>query len=245
MTDGGAVRPTTLICLPFAGAGASFFRPWKALGGDHTEVLPLRLPGRERLIDSEPYRSVEQAVEGLLPQVHAGVDPLRRTVLFGHSLGAVLAYELACRLTDGGADLGGLVVSGAPAPWVGRERRATGLPDDDFILCVQDFAGCAHEALEHPEIREIVLPTLRADVEMHENYRPSRDAPLPAPIIAIRGRDDRLVTAGQAGQWARATSRDFTLVEVPGGHMYLTDGAEHVLRQVGTIGADAREAQAK
>src|SRR5215468_8965797 len=98
-------RPITLVCLPFAGAGASFFRPWGALAGERVEVVALQLPGRERRIDEKPYLDVPSAAEGLLPEVSARLDPARALVLFGHSLGAVLAYELACRLTARGSDL--------------------------------------------------------------------------------------------------------------------------------------------
>lgn len=230
---------TTLICLPFAGAGASFFRPWPAAAPDGIEVVAIQLPGREWRIDDEPYRTVAQAADGLLPEITGHADPSRALVLFGHSLGAVLAYELACRLTDGGARLGGLVVSGSPGPWTRRARPATGLPDDEFVRRVEVFAGYAHAALEDPEMRELILPTLRADVQMHEDYLTSRSTPLPAPVISVRGRDDQLVSTEQAGQWAKATSRDFTLVEVAGGHMYLTDDPGPVLRLVETIGTGA------
>ncbi|MFD5823992.1 thioesterase II family protein [Lentzea sp. NPDC060358] len=230
-------RDVTLICLPFAGAGASFFRPWAALAGDHVEIVAPQLPGRERRIDDEPYRSVPAAAEGLLPEVADRFVPGRSLVLFGHSLGAVLAFELACRLAARGFVPDGLVVSGSPGPWSPREQRATGLPDDEFLGRVQEFAGYSHAALADPEMRELVLPALRADVEMHESYRPGHDTPLAAPIAAIRGSDDHLVSAEEAGQWARATAKDFVLVEAPGGHMYLTDDARHVLRQVESIGA--------
>jgi surfactin synthase thioesterase subunit len=231
MTDAHAV---TLICLPFAGAGASFFRPWSALAGDRIEVVAPQLPGRERRIDDEPYRSVPAAAEGLLQEVLDRSRPDRALVLFGHSLGAVLAFELACRLTARGERVDRLAVSGSPGPWTPRGDQATGLPDDEFIRRVQEFAGYTHEALADPEMRELILPTLRADVEMHESYRPEPDVVLAAPITAIRGRSDTLVGTEQAGQWAKATTRDFTLAEVPGGHMYLIDGAEHVLRHIPT-----------
>jgi len=234
MTHG---RRTTLVCLPFAGSGASFFRSWGPPAGGRVEVVALQLPGRERRIDDEPYRSVSAAVDGLAPEAIGLAVPDHSLVLFGHSLGAVLAYELAHHLTNGGQQPDRLVVSGSPGPWTPRERRATGLPDDEFVLRVQEFAGYTHEALANQEMRELILPTLRADVEMHENYRPDNRAALAVPITAIRGRDDHLVSTEQAGQWATATDRDFMLVEVPGGHMYLADGPEHVLRQVEAVSA--------
>ena len=91
---------TKLICLPYAGAGASFYRPWTALAGDALEIVPLQLPGRERLIDEEPYRDVSQAVDGLVAELRDRLgDGGGRVDVFGHSIGAVLDYELAHRLS--------------------------------------------------------------------------------------------------------------------------------------------------
>ena len=220
-----------LVCLPFGGAGASFFRPWSAIAGDRLEVVPVQLPGRERQIDLDPYVDVHRAVDGLLPGLLRELGPGAEVVLFGHSLGAVLAHEFAHRLLDEpGVELLRLVVSGSPAPGVRRELTATGLADDDeFLARVKQIAGYAHEALDDPEMRELILPTLRADVEMHESYVPSTDEPLAVPVTAVRGADDTLVSADEAEGWAKVTSRDFELVEVPGGHMYLTDSAPVLL----------------
>ncbi|KJK47216.1 thioesterase [Lentzea aerocolonigenes] len=224
---------TTLVCLPYAGAGASFFQPWQAIAGDALRVVPLQLPGRERLIDLDPHRDVGLAVDDLHARLPELLGEERRIALFGHSLGAVLAHELAHRLvTDPDLTLVRLFASGSPAPAAGREHRATGLTDDAFLARVSEFAGYTHEALEDPEMREMILPTLRADVEMHENYVPSTDLPLAAPITVIRGEDDELVSYEDAAGWSKATSADFEHVEVPGGHMYLTEAAPALLRLI-------------
>lgn len=224
---------TTLVCLPFAGAGASFFHPWQAIVGDAVRVLPLQLPGRERLIDLEPHRDAYRAADDLLVQLRERLDGDTRLVLFGHSLGAVLAYELAHRVVrEPGVELVRLFVSGSPEPGSGRDQRATGLTDDEFLARVSEFAGYTHEALEDPEMREMILPALRADVEMHENYVPSTSDPLPAPITAIRGEDDELVSYEGAAGWSKVSGLDFDHVEVPGGHMYLADTAPALLRLI-------------
>lgn len=220
---------TTLLCLPFAGAGSSFYRPWARLAGPELRVLPLQLPGRERLIDEPPYRSVGEAVAGLLTQLP---PDLARVALFGHSLGAILAYELALRLVPSDLEVVRLHVSGSPAPARRRAGRATGLPDDEFLTTVREFAGYSEEAMQDPELLELVLPALRADVQMHEDYRPSTSDPLPVPVTALRGAADGLVSAADAAGWAEVTSKDFDAVELPGGHMYVVEQAEAVLRLV-------------
>jgi surfactin synthase thioesterase subunit len=229
-------HPTVLVCLPFAGAGASFFRPWTTAAPDGIEIVAPQLPGRERRIAEQPYRDVHEAVRGLLPQVRDGVGDRSRVALFGHSLGAVLAYELAILLAreaaDAGVEVVRLVVSGSPGPFAQRTRRATGLPDDEFLLRVAGFAGYRHDALADPQMRELIVPTLRADVEMHEGYRPSTTGELAVPITAVRGRSDALVTTAEVEEWGKATSRAFAVVEVDGGHMYLAERPDDLLRQV-------------
>jgi surfactin synthase thioesterase subunit len=236
------VEVIPLVCLPFAGAGASFFYPWYEQAGKEIELVAIQLPGRESRVDEEPYRDVNTAVEDLFPEIagELGAGPM---MLFGHSLGAVLAYELAGRFSAApGFDVARLIVSGSPGPWTRRARRATGLPDDYFLDQISEFAQYDAEAMQNPEVRELVLPTLRADVEMHEKYVSGRSDPLAAPITSLRGRDDQLVTAGQAAEWAKATSREFELKEVPGSHMYVMHGADEVLRVACDAAAQLRNA---
>ncbi|MFF5483210.1 thioesterase II family protein [Streptomyces sp. NPDC012935] len=223
---------TVLLCVPFAGAGPSFFHPWREPAGDRWRVVPVELPGRERKLLETPYRNVVEAAKNSIDDIVADLGAGARTVLFGHSLGAVLAYELVHLLSTRDVHVERLVVSGSPGPWTQRERRATGLPDDEFLARVEEFAGFRHEALDHPELRELILPMLQADCEMHENYVPSTDEPVSVPISSIRGDSDTLVTAEEARQWRDATTSEFDYVELPGGHMYLVDLAQEVLNVI-------------
>lgn len=224
-----------VLCVPFAGAGASVFRPWVPLCRGEFELAAVQLPGREQRFAEEPYRDVATATEGLLPEVLERISGAGPVVLFGHSLGAVLSYELAHRLAAAGVDLTALVTSGSPGPWTRRENGASGLDDDRFLARVKEFAGYRHDALEDPEMRELLLPTLRADVEMHESYVPLSDDPLPVPIVSVRGTADTLVTTEQAMEWSKATSRDFRFAEVEGGHMYLVDDPEGLIRVLADV----------
>ncbi|WP_181804275.1 thioesterase II family protein [Streptomyces shenzhenensis] len=225
-----------LVCLPFAGGGAGFYRAWKELPAGCPSVVPVQLPGREELFADPPYKTAISAAEELAPHIAELVRGYGGYALFGHSLGAVLAYEVAKVLARlGGAAPEHLFVSGAPGPWSGREERATGLPDDEFLARVEEFAGYRHEALDDPELREILLPLLRTDVEMHENYKPQSDEPLTIPVTALRGNQDALVSADQAREWAAATTGGFRYVEIPGWHMYLIDAAPTLLERVTRI----------
>lgn len=222
--------PTVLVCLPFAGAGASFFRSWRSAD---LRVLPVQLAGREERFTETPSTDVARAVDDALPRVLEGIDGAERVALFGHSMGAVLAFELARRISAvDGAPITRLFVSGAPGPWSPREHRATGLDDDAFLAQVELFSGYSHPALEDPEMRALLLPTLRADVEMHENYRPTPGDRLSAPITTMRGCADELVSAEQVAEWERATTARVTGMEFAGGHMYLTGDPDAVLQEI-------------
>jgi surfactin synthase thioesterase subunit len=220
---------TTLVCLGFAGAGASFFHPWREIAPGGLRIVAPQLPGREWRIEEEPPADVGAAVELLLPDVVAAGTG-RRMALFGQCFGAILAFELARRLvTVDGVDLVHLFPSGSPSPWTRRPRWVTGLDDDELVRLVREDIGYAHEALAVPELRELLVPALRADMESHERYIAADGEPLAVPVTALRGRADPVVSAGQANEWAGATTEKFTLVEFDGAHMYLVDGAEQLL----------------
>lgn len=224
---------TLLVCLPFGGSGAAFFHPWAAFAEDGLEVVPMRLPGRERLIDVEPYRSVKDAVDAFLEDLAGQLDG-QDVVLFGHSVGAVLAYELAHRLAPS-VTVRHLFVSGSPGPSTVRphEIRASVREDDDaFLAQVQVLSGHVDQALYHPDLRELLLPALRADVTMHENYVPSTTEPLPVPITALRGAGDDLVDADGIREWAEFTTARFAAAELPGAHMYVVDSGEAVMKLI-------------
>jgi len=225
----GDVPLVPLVCFPFAGAGASFFRPWSARLADQFHVIPVQLPGREKRFGDAPHTNVSVAISEVIPELSRSLRSRSDVVVFGHSLGAVLAYELARRASrEGGFEVKRLVVSGSPAPSHQRDRRATGLSDDEFLQQVSDFAGYSHPVLQDPEMRDLLLPVLRADVEMHEGYSPSQLDVLAASITCLRGRDDALVSLADSARWQEVTRQPLDLVEVAGGHMYLVDDPERV-----------------
>lgn len=222
-----------LMCLPFAGSGAGFYRRWaKEEPTAGLAVLPAQLPGREELFHEELHTDVADAAAYLVHQVTEATGT-SAYALFGHSLGAVLCYEVTHELARSGFPMPAHVfVSGSPGPQQQRTARATGLDDVEFIARVQDFAGYRHAAFDDPALRELLLPVLRADVAMHEDYKPSTSRPLSVPVTSLRGAEDTLVSADEAQQWRTATRAEFDYVELPGGHMYLADSPRLLLRTV-------------
>ncbi|PQP25541.1 thioesterase II family protein [Rhodococcus opacus] len=236
------MSPATLVCLPYAGVGASFFRDWQSCAPRGLDILPVQLPGREERFGEDLLTSVDTAVHDIAPRVLPVLRESSGVAVFGHSLGAVLAYELVHRLTaDGDVALTRLFVSGSPGPATVREVRASSLADEEFLDQVGELAGYSHPALANPELRELLLPVVRADVEMHENYRPPPHPPLDVPITALRGRGDHLVGAAQLAEWAATTTAGTTVIEVDGGHMYLTEHPHALVRLLAAqLAEDAR-----
>ncbi|MFF2190810.1 thioesterase II family protein [Streptomyces sp. NPDC058155] len=206
-------------------------------------ATPLQLPGRERRLDEEPYRDLHAAADGLLPAAlkAAGSGPV---ALFGHCfLGAALAHELTRRITETGCnEVAHLFVSAARPPSAGPVSDVSVLTDDEFLEHVEKTTGCQYPAFDVPEIRDLLLPTLRADFAMDEGYRPSGAAPLGVPMTAVYAADDSFVSRDEVAKWQDVTTAGFSLTELPGGHMYPASDAEPLLELISrTIAADRIE----
>ncbi|MFR9787945.1 amino acid adenylation domain-containing protein [Streptomyces sp. MB22_4] len=219
-----------VVCLPHTGAGASFFRPWQVRGD--VEIIAPDLAGHDKRFGEPPHRTVAAAVADLLPRVLSALDGRDEAVLVGHCLGGTVAFELAGLLLEHGVRLRHLIISGTPGPTVPRHRRTTGLPDREFLARLEELAGYAHPALADPEMAALLLPVLRADQEMYENYRRTSVTPLDVPVTVLRGAADALVSAADSARWQEATTRPLRYAEVAGGHMYLADDSGPVLELI-------------
>ena len=223
---------TALLCLPFAGAGARFFKPWNTLAPDGLAVRGLSLPGRDEHIDLTPLTDVQAAVSYLLPEVERAMTEFGRVGLFGHSLGALLAYELAVGAEQLPSRLSHLFISGSAVPDRIRHEPVGHLTDDDLVTAVSAAIGYRAAALDDPQLRDLLLPALRADIRMREAYRPGPRRRLTVPITVMRGADDDLVPAYESAAWTEMTEAATEAIDLPGGHMYLLTEGRSILRVV-------------
>lgn len=228
-----------LFCFHFAGGSASVYRTWPALLATHrpdVEVCAVQPPGRENRLNEKPFTQVAPLVDALVNALHAELD--RPFALFGHSMGAIVAYELAQALTRLGAPPTHLLISGRRAPGT-AERYAPvhGAPTDDALLRAiqQRYGNLPELLLQDAELKAIYAPLLRADFTLVESYTPSTMTPLPCPITAFGGANDPIATEAELLAWRAVTQKDFALQLLPGGHFYLQEQSNPLLERIATI----------
>ncbi|MEV7727425.1 alpha/beta fold hydrolase [Streptomyces sp. NPDC087917] len=218
-----------LVVFPHAGGNASFYLRLSADLAGHCEVLVLQYPGRQDRL-GEP---VPDTLTGTLDGIEEAILPWRGrpTVLFGHSMGAVLAFELARRWERAGAGPRGLILSGRNSPLT-PEGPPPALDDDSLIARVGALAGTDPELLADPGFRELILPSLRGDYAALQNHRYVPGPLLRAPVSVLCGDDDPRTDEAGTRAWRELTEAAFTLRGMPGGHFYLLEQHEAVVRAV-------------
>jgi medium-chain acyl-[acyl-carrier-protein] hydrolase len=221
-----------LICLPWAGGGASGYRDWPAHLPDDVEVVAVQLPGRESRLGEPPVTSMEPLVAGLAAGVRGQLD--RPFALFGHSMGALIAFELARRLRSMGREPVRLLVSGARPPHLPsrRARDRHTLPDQEFVATVRELGGMPPEVLDSPDLLDLVLPALRGDFALVEGYAWRAGPALHCPISAFGGVEDDEVGRDDLAAWSRHTTGSFRRHLLPGGHFFVNSSRESLLQIV-------------
>jgi surfactin synthase thioesterase subunit len=217
-----------LVCLPHAGGSASFFRPVALALPPAVDVLAIQYPGRQDRRLEPPLDDMSVLADRL--QAVLRRQPALPTTFFGHSMGAVLGFELTRRLETAGDQPVRLFASGRRAPSTHRDERVH-LGDDTSILAeVRKLNGTASALLSDDEMMRAVLPALRADYRATETYRCPAEVTVGCPITVLTGDEDPKTTMDEAKAWARHTSGAFDLRVFPGGHFYLTDQADSVIK---------------
>lgn len=224
-----------LICFPYAGGGASVFRNWvdNEFLAD-IEVCAVQLPGRETRITESPVGDVRRLVHMLCEALEPYLD--RPFAFFGHSIGALVSFELAREFRRmRGIEPSHLFVSGCPAPHLSDSERICDLPEDEFLERVGRFNGTPPEVLNHPELMQLMLPTLRADFSLRDRYVYREEPPLSCPIIAFGGISDKHVNGDVLGSWRQHTCERFQLWLFQGDHFFLRSAHRPMLETLSTV----------
>jgi len=209
-----------LFCFPYAGTGASIFRTWSDGLPADVEVCPVQFPGRGTRLMETPFTQLEPLVQALAQALVPLMD--KPFAFFGHSLGALVGFELARQLRrQSGVQPVRLFVSADRAPqFPHRERPMHALPDEEFLVELRRLNGIPGKVLEEVELMRTMLPVLRADLAVCETYVYSTEPPLNCPISTFGGLQDRRVNRGDLEGWREQTSVSFSLRMFPGDHFF-------------------------
>jgi surfactin synthase thioesterase subunit len=210
-----------LFCFPYAGASASVYSRWKRLLPQWIEVVPVELPGRGRRLLEPLEITLPGLLERLQGQLQAG--PRRPFAFFGHSMGAMVAFELAHDLETRGAEVPLIVfASGARAPSCrGDGKRWTLYSSDDELMAeLKRLAGTPPEVLADPELMALTLPVLRADLLLSSHYCRGVEQRIGCPIAVLGGAEDD-TTMETLSAWRAHTDTEFFLDILPGGHFFV------------------------
>ncbi len=224
-----------LFCFPYAGASAAIYRTWHQKLPPTVEVRAVELPGRGTRLREKPFLGLLPLVEHLGEALEPYLD--RPFAFFGHSMGALIAFELARLLRREGRTLPlHLFVSGHRAPHLpSKHRPIHSLPEPEFLQELKNLEGTPEAVLENSELMELLSPVLRADFSVCETYYYHTEEPLSCPITAFGGTDDRDVDRSMLEPWREHTTGEFRLHMLPGNHFFLQTSEEQLLRLVGEV----------
>lgn len=214
-----AATPIQLFCLPYAGGTAAMFHRWAPAVPPGVTVVPVELPGHGLRREERPVTVMHELARRLAEEVRAQLTG--PYALFGHSLGALLAFETARLLRRRAGESAALFVSGRNAPSRRMPMRISQLMDEQLVAAAHAWGGLPPELARFPALQTRLLRVLRADLQLAEAYRRAPDERLRCPLTVFSGRADPLVDRAGLAAWRDETVAATELVTVPGGHLFL------------------------
>jgi medium-chain acyl-[acyl-carrier-protein] hydrolase len=215
---------------------------WAREAPADVDLCAVQLPGRENRLGERAYTRIEPLIDAAFEALQPYLEP--PFALFGHSMGALLAFEFARRVRRAGGPMPvRLLVSGHRGPDLPRRYPPmSDLADVDFVAELRRrYAGVPEAIFQQPDLLALFLPCLRADMSVVEHYRCDDEPPLDCPIAAYGGVDDPEAAEPELFAWRRQTGASFTLRRFAGAHFYLRDGRRELLAAIGRDLAGAGE----
>lgn len=220
-----------LYCLPYAGGSAASYLGWVYRLPPGVELRPVELAGRGMRAGETPHLCASRLSAEIAAHIVQERDPLPY-VLFGHSMGGLLAYETAQELRGcGGPSPQSLVISSARSPdrWTRDPVQLHRASDAALVAMLREQGGTPTEFFDHPDLVARALPVLRADLQVCETYPDVVRPPLAVPIDVLAGRDDGDIDEADLVGWRRRTSAECTVRWFDGGHFYYRESPDALL----------------
>lgn len=208
-----------LFCFPPAGSGALFFRNWMLSNTfSEAEIYALCMPGRENRLKEPPLTSMESLIEVLLPNLVNYLD--KPFLMFGHSLGAIIAFELTLKMQNQNFPLPiKLFVSARQAPGIQPSKDRLHLLSDTALKReLRSYRGTPESVLNNKCLMELFLPIIRADLRLNETYSFNDKIRVRCPISGFAGESDPMISVSDVGRWKELTTKEFRLYTYTGGH---------------------------
>jgi medium-chain acyl-[acyl-carrier-protein] hydrolase len=220
-----------LFCFPYAGGGAHVYRTWATRMPPSVELCAINLPGRGTRLTEQPYNDAELLVVELARKLGPYLD--KPYAFFGHSMGAMVCFELARQLRSEGRPLPvHLFVSGCHAPQLPDPHPVLHLSEPEFLDEICELGGIPPELLENKELMDLIMPAIRADFSVVESYSYTEKPPLECPVTVFGGHDDHLMEPYHLEAWRSQTSADFDLKMFPGNHFFIHSSQDTLLQSI-------------
>jgi len=223
----------SLFCFPYAGGTASMFQQWRNGLPDTIEVCPVQLPGRGHRLSEPRFTNLGPLVASLAEEMGDYLD--RPFAFFGHSMGALITFELARLLRrKGKRQPVHIFVSGCDAPQCNRPKPIYDLPEPELLEELRGMNGTPQEVLDHAELMELMLPIIRDDLSVCQTYEYSPEPPLSCDITAFGGLQDPGVSEAAVNAWREQTTGTFAMKMIEGDHFFIHNAIPQVLKMIST-----------
>lgn len=217
-----------LFCFPYAGGGASVFRLWQEKLGDDIHVYPAHYPGHEERIMEKPVKDMNTLVTSLFEEMNKGIQ--HPFVLFGHSAGSRVAYELAVQFEEAKQkNLRGIIVSGGLAPNRREVNPIYQLAEENFFNSLSQYGRTPRELFENKDLWAIFGPVLRADFTLADTYQDEKYRKIHVPVLALRGTKDPEISKADLQEWKHYTTAEFRHKDIEGEHLFIDTNTDEVL----------------
>lgn len=224
----------TLFCFPYAGGSSIMYNGWKKHISDCIQLVPVELAGKNKRFNEQLYDKMEDAVDDVYKIVKSSINGPYG--LFGHSMGGIIAYELAHRISNSNLpNPEYLFVSGTKPPHIEDDEKIIHtLPDDEFKNEIIDMGGTPREIFENKELLELFLPILRKDFRIVENYKYIKKPPLDIETIVFYG-DEEEIQDNEAKQWNMHTNNECSIFKIKGNHFFINDRVKEVINIINNV----------